>query len=347
MTSSETVLVTGGAGYVGSAVARALGRRGWRPVIVDDLGGGHRRAAGKAPFLRARCGDARRVAAFARRHGARAAVHCAASCLVGESMRHPARYYRNNMIEGIALLEALREAGVRRIIFSSSAAVYGEPQRVPIPEEHPLNPVNPYGETKAAFERALEWHCKAYGLTAVALRFFNAAGADPSGEHGEDHHPESHLIPRVLAHAGSGRGAVDIYGSDYPTPDGTAVRDYVHVDDLAEAHVLALERCRRPGVFSAYNLGTGRGASVREVLLTAERVTGRALKVRERPRRAGDPAFLVASNEKAGAELGWRPRQDLRQILGTAWAWHRSHPRGYATRVGRARSAVLKSARGV
>jgi UDP-glucose-4-epimerase GalE len=332
---------------VGSAVARALERRGWRPVILDAMAGGRRRAPAGVPILRARCGDARRVAAFARRHGARSAVHCAASCLVGESMQRPELYYRNNMIESLALLEALRGAGVRRLIFSSSAAVYGEPQRIPIPEDHPLRPVSPYGETKAAFERALEWHCRAHGLTAVALRFFNAAGADASGAHGEDHDPETHLIPRVLAHALSGRGAVEIYGTDYPTPDGTAVRDYVHVDDLAEAHVLALERCGRPGRFSAFNLGTGHGASVREVLRTAERASGRTLKIRERPRRAGDPAFLVASNDKAREELGWRPGRDLQQIVDSAWGWHRSHPRGYATRLAGPRSAVLRSARGV
>jgi UDP-glucose-4-epimerase GalE len=346
MPTREAVLVTGGAGYVGSAVARALRRRGWRPVVLDALDGGHRRAVQPAPFLRARCGDARRVAAFARRHRVRAAVHCAASCLVEESMRDPGRYYRNNLAEGLALLEALRGAGVRRIIFSSSAAVYGEPRSVPIPEEHPLQPVNPYGETKAAFERALEWHCRAYGVTAVALRFFNAAGADPSGAHGEDHDPETHLIPRVLACALGGRRAVEIYGTDYPTPDGTAVRDYVHVDDLAEAHVLALQRCRRPGLFRAYNLGTGRGASVCEVLGEAERVTGRTLEVRERPRRPGDPAFLVASSERAGVELGWRPTRHLRQIVESAWVWHRSHPRGYATPASRKRCAVLRSARG-
>lgn len=349
MPERAAVLVTGGAGYVGGAVVRALLRAGYRPVVVDDLSAGHRPAAAGVPLLRARCGDARRVAAFARRHRVRAAVHAAASCQVGESMAHPARYYRNNLVEGIALLDALRGCGVRRVIFSSSAAVYGEPRGVPIPEDHPQQPLSPYGETKSAFERALRWYCAAYGLTAVALRFFNAAGADADGDHGEDHDPETHLIPRVLRHASGRTRSVELYGTDYPTPDGTAVRDFVHVDDLAEAHVRALERCRAAGRFHAYNLGSGTGASVREVLRAAEKVSGRSLRVSERPRRPGDPAFLVASSALARQELGWQPRRSLADILDSAWRWHRQNPRGYAgirRRLVRARSAVLQSARG-
>jgi UDP-glucose 4-epimerase len=324
--------VSGGAGYVGAAVVRALARAGRRPVVVDDLSTGHRAASGGAPLLRARCGDARALVPFLRRHRVRAAVHCAGSCLVPESVEKPALYYQNNVVEGLALLEALRRAGVGRIIFSSSAAVYGEPDGVPIPEDHALRPLNPYGETKAAFERILQWYCAAYGLCAVALRYFNAAGADDSGEHGEDHAVETHLIPRVLRHAHSGRGTVEVYGSDYPTPDGTAVRDFVHVDDLAEAHVQALERFETAGRFAAFNLGSGAGTSVRQVLATAEQVSGRRLKVREKPRRAGDPAFLVASNALAARDLGWRPRRSLVAILESAWRWHSTHPTGYRGR---------------
>lgn len=342
------MLVTGGAGYVGAAVVRALAGAGLRPVVLDDLRSGHRGAVGSTPLLRARCGDTRRLTAFIRRHRVRAAVHAAASCLVGESVEDPARYYENNLAEGLALLDALRACGVRNVIFSSSAAVYGEPRSVPIPEEHPQRPLNPYGETKAAFERALGWYCRAYGMAAVALRFFNAAGADPSGEHGEDHHPETHLIPRVLAHAAGRAPAVEVYGTDYPTPDGTAVRDFVHVSDLARAHLLALERPPARGLFAAYNLGTGEGTSVRELLRTVEEVTARRLRVRERARRPGDPAFLVASNTLAGRELGWRPARSLREIVESAWLWHQRHPRGYPARARAVpgRNAVVRSARG-
>jgi UDP-glucose-4-epimerase GalE len=347
MPRPEAVLVTGGAGYVGAAVVRALRHAGHRPVVVDDLSAGHRRAVAGVPLLRARCGEVRKVAEFARRHGVRAAVHAAASCLVGESVVQPAKYYRNNLAEGLGLLEALRAAGVGRLIFSSSAAVYGEPRSVPISEDHPQQPVNPYGETKAAFEQALRWHCPAYGLAAVALRFFNAAGASQDGAHGEDHAPETHLIPCLLRHALRRSAYVELFGTDYPTPDGTPVRDFVHVDDLAAAHLLALERCRQPRTFWCFNLGTGAGASVREVLRCAERVVGRKLRVREKPRRAGDPAFLVASNERARETLGWRPERSLEQIVESAWKWHRTHPHGYrSARLVRKRNAVIRSARG-
>jgi len=355
MPERQVILVTGGAGYVGAAVVRALRRAGHRPVVVDDLTSGHRTAVGETPLLRARCGESRRLAAFLRRHRVRAAVHTAASCLVGESVQQPARYYRNNLVEGLSLLDTLRECRVRRFIFCSTAAVYGEPKSIPIPEDHPQEPVNPYGETKAAFERVLRWYCSAYGMSAVALRFFNAAGAEVNGEHGEDHSPETHLIPRLLAHAAGRAPAVQLFGTDYPTPDGTAVRDFVHVDDLAAAHLLALERCAAPGRFEAYNLGTGTGTSVREVLRAAERVTGRILKVDERARRAGDPAFLVASNARAREILGWRPLHALEQILASAWRWHEAHPDGYGSRQGGgrrrarvvpSRNAVIKSRRG-
>ncbi len=330
---------------MGSAVVRTLARSGYRPVVVDDLSAGHRAAAAGAPLLRARYGS-RAVEAFLKRHRVGAVVHTAAFCLVAESVRDPARYYANNVAQGLAFLETLRRAGVRRLVFCSTAAVYGEPDSVPITEAQPPRPVNPYGETKAAFEAALRWYCEAYGLSAVALRFFNAAGAD--GPHGEDHQTETHLIPKIMQHALGQRRRVEVYGTDYPTPDGTAVRDYVHVLDLAEAHLLALRCRRRAGSFVACNLGTGTGTSVREVLREVERASGRSLRIVERPRRAGDPATLVASNLQARQVLGWRPRRSFRTIVESAWRWHSSYPRGYAgyPRLVTARNAMLESMRG-
>ncbi|MEE9231653.1 MAG: UDP-glucose 4-epimerase GalE [Acidobacteriota bacterium] len=343
MRERTSVLVTGGAGYVGSAVVRTLSAAGYRPVVVDDLSTGHRLAVGKVPILKAAYGN-KRVEAFVRRHRVRAVVHTAASCLVGESVKNPALYYENNLKQGLEFLEMLRRSRVRRLVFCSTAAVYGEPQAVPIPEDHPQRPVNPYGETKAAFEHALHWYCEAYGFSAVALRFFNAAGADEDGRHGEDHPIETHLIPRVMQHALGRRSAIELYGTDYATPDGTAIRDYVHVRDLAVAHLSALERCRRTKGFSAFNLGTGTGTSVREVLREVERVSGKTLKIVERPRRAGDPARLVASNEKARKLLGWSPGRPLGEIVASAWRWHEKHRRGYRSSPGlvSSRNAVLK-----
>jgi len=324
------ILVTGGAGYVGSHVVRRVKAAGHQPVVVDNLSAGHRAAVGDVPLVVADFADAETLARLGDDGPFDAVIHMAAHAKVGESVAHPERYYRNNVIRSLQLLEWVRQAGWGGVVFSSTAAVYGEPEDVPIREEHPTLPTNPYGETKLAFERALEAYRLAYGLPYVSLRYFNAAGADPEGDIGEDHgREESHLIPVVLT-AAQGKGtAVKVFGTDYPTSDGTAVRDYVHVYDLAAAHVRALPllAAGRSGI---YNLGNGEGFSVREVITVCSRVVGRSISVEEIERRPGDPAVLVASSEKARSELGWSPRfPTLEAIVDTAWQWHRSHPGGY------------------
>jgi UDP-glucose 4-epimerase len=274
-------------------------------------------------------GDRRALLAALYERKVEAVMHFAGLIVVSESTREPGRYYEANLLKPLAMLEAMREAGVPRLIFSSSAAVYGEPQEVPISEEHPTQPVNPYGRTKLALEGALESWRQAHGLGYAALRYFNAAGADLTGRLGEDHRPETHLIPNVLAVALGRRPALQVYGNDYPTPDGTCIRDYVHVADLAQAHLLALERLS-PGEGRIYNLGNARGHSVEEVVAEARRVTGHAIPVQVSPRRPGDAAVLVASAERAERELGWKRRwSDLHTIVETAWHWHRQHPQGY------------------
>ena len=318
------LLVTGGAGYVGGAVARRLRAAGHRITIVDDLSTGHPHTAAGFDLLEADVADRAAVGAALRERRIEAIVHLAASALVGSSVAQPEEYYENNVSRPLVLLDLARRAGVKRFVFSSSAAVYGEPERTPIDEEHPTRPTNPYGETKLAFERALFWHAAAHGISAVSLRYFNAAGATDDGGHGEEHDDETHLVPNVLQAARSG-GEVAILGTDYPTPDGTAVRDYVHIEDLAEAHRLALEHPLAPGDACAFNLGSGRGASVREVIEAARQVTGRPIAVVERPRRPGDPARLVASHERAVRVLGWRPtRGDLDGIVASAWGFART-----------------------
>jgi UDP-glucose-4-epimerase GalE len=251
---------------------------------------------------------------------------------VGESVRQPALYYRNNLVNTLNLMDAMRRHGVNRIVFSSTCATYGVPQSVPITEDEPQRPINPYGNTKLAVERALGDYAAAYGWGFAALRYFNAAGASPDGSVGEDHDPETHLIPLAIAAAVGRRPQLEVFGTDYPTPDGTCVRDYIHVDDLAEAHLRALERLQ-PGQQMHYNLGIGRGYSVREVIRAVEEVTGKRVPIKEGPRRAGDPAVLVASSDKIHGELGWAPRYtDLHAIVESAWNWHRGHPRGYKDR---------------
>jgi UDP-glucose 4-epimerase len=325
------VLITGGAGYVGSHVVRRVVAAGHQVAVVDNLSQGHRAAVGSVPLVVGDFSDGDTLAQLGEDGPFDAVIHMAAHAEVAESVSHPERYYRNNLIRSLELLDWIRQAGWGGLVFSSTAAVYGEPREVPITEEHPTAPTNPYGETKLAFERALAAYRAASGMPYVSLRYFNAAGADPSGEIGEDHGAgESHLIPRLLKAALSDAAHVDIYGSDYPTSDGTAVRDYIHVCDLADAHVRALDLLarREAGVF---NLGNGEGFSVREVAAMCAEVSGREVRVQEAARRPGDPAVLVASSQKARDVLGWRPRYPgLREIVATAWRWHRDHPQGFA-----------------
>ena len=337
------VLVTGGAGYIGSVSVEALRRDDHEVTVLDDCSTGHRGAVGPGVGLEiGSFGDTAFVLGILERHRIDAILHCGARSLVGESIADPARYYSNNIVGGIALLEAARAAGVRRIVFSSTAAVYGTPDTSPILESAPLRPINPYGETKRTFEGALAWYGEAYGLRSVSLRYFNAAGA--SMANGEDHDPETHLIPRVLR-AAAGTGEMTIFGEDYPTLDGTCVRDYIHVEDLAAAHLLALEATARPLPILAgppgspasanalvCNLGSGSGFSVRQVLQAAEQVVGHAIPTRVGGRRAGDPAVLVAGAERARSVLGWSPsRGTLGEMIGSAWAWRSAHPNGYRT----------------
>ena len=320
---SKSILVTGGAGYIGSHACKALAQAGYTPVTYDNLGRGHREAVRWGPLIEGDLADRDRLVATLRRIDAAAVMHFAAFAYVGESVTQPELYFRNNVANSLVLFEAMQAAGVKRIVFSSTCATYGLPDQMPIAETTPQHPVNPYGESKLMIERMLHWLGPAHGLRHVALRYFNAAGADPDGAIGEEHEPETHLIPLVLFTALGRRDAVDIYGTDYATPDGTAIRDYIHVHDLAQAHVLALGHLLGGGDSVALNLGTGQGHSVREVIAAAERVTGRAIARRETPRRAGDPPRLVADARKAQAMLNWTPRlSGIADILASAWAWH-------------------------
>jgi UDP-glucose-4-epimerase GalE len=321
---TKHVLVTGGAGYIGSHACKALAQAGYVPVTYDSLVYGHREAVRWGPFVEADLGDKTRLLETLRRYDVQAVMHFAAFAYVGESMTKPQIYFHNNVGNTLTLLDAMLEADVRRIVFSSTCATYGIPEKVPMDESTPQRPINPYGETKLMMERALFWYGQAYGINSVSLRYFNAAGADPDGETGEAHDPETHLIPLVLDAAIGRRPQVDVYGTDYPTRDGTAVRDYIHVTDLAEAHVKAIEYLEKGGATTAINLGTGDGHTVKEVIDAAEKVTGRKVPRREVDRRAGDPPALVADAKRANEVLGWRPRMsDLETIVGTAWKWHR------------------------
>jgi UDP-glucose 4-epimerase len=322
------VLVTGGAGYIGSVVAEELLKDGHEVFVYDSLYKGHRASvAPEATFVHANLMDGERLRRTLRDGRIEAVIHMAADSLVGESVTEPAKYYRNNVVAGLALLDAMNEENVRRIVFSSTAAVYGEPLKQPVEETDPTKPTNPYGESKLAFERALRWYENAYGLHYASLRYFNAAGATPRC--GESHDPETHLIPAVLQAAAGKRSQVEIYGEDYPTRDGTCLRDYIHVVDLARAHILALSILDERSVI--YNLGCGgEGYTVREVVNVAREVTGRDIPVHVSPRRAGDPAVLIASSARIKQELGWMPeRQDLKTIIGSAWEWMQQHPDGY------------------
>jgi len=321
------LLLTGGAGYIGSIVAQQLLARGHQMTVLDSLYRGHRAAVpAGAEFVQADLLDPdapARTLAQSRYDGV---LHFAALTLVGESVEQPERYYRGNVVGALNLLDAMRAADVKLIVFSSTAATYGEPDAVPISEDMPQRPVNAYGGSKLAVDRMLTDAARAHGLAAVSLRYFNVAGA--SGALGEDHEPETHLVPLILQAAAGVREYVSIHGTDYETRDGTPLRDYVHVDDLATAHVLALERAE-PGRHDIFNLGSGTGYTVREVIDAARQVTGREFEVREGPRRPGDPAALVASGERARQALGWTPERSLEQMVADAWAWHQAHPRGY------------------
>ena len=324
--------MTGGAGYIGSHAAKALHRAGYHVVVYDNLVAGHRAAVKFGEFIQGDVTDLAALRTALRRHDIGAVMHFAAFLDVAESVREPVRYYRNNVVGALTVLEAMVVEGVRLFVFSSTCATYGEPIETPITESHPQHPINSYGETKLAVERALPHFERAHGLRWTALRYFNAAGADPESELGEDHSPEIHVIPRAIEAATGGPG-LQVFGDDYPTPDGTCLRDYIHVTDLADAHVRALEAVAETGKSGAYNLGTGRPHSVREVIDAVSRVAAAPVPWTVAPRRPGDPAVLYAAPQKAHAELHWRAQYaDLDTIVRTAWNWRRTHPHGYGDR---------------
>jgi UDP-glucose 4-epimerase len=325
------VLVVGGAGYIGSHCVRQLAAQGHRPVVVDNLVYGHRAAVAKGVrFYEADLGDGPAMAAILKKERIELVMHFAAYCYVGESVTAPLKYFKNNLGAPLALLDAMMATGVRKFVLSSTCATYGVPEKLPITEDHPQRPINPYGESKLYLENVLKALARSDGLSFAALRYFNAAGAAVDGSIGEDHDPETHLIPLLIANVLGQLPKVQIFGTDYPTPDGTCLRDYIHVDDLARAHILAFDRLKKPGAQLFYNLGTGVPQSVREVIAAVEKASGKKVKVVESPRRAGDPPALYADNKKALRELGWKielPR--LEQIVESAWRWHSAHPHGY------------------
>jgi UDP-glucose 4-epimerase len=332
----SSVLVTGGAGYIGSHAVKALRARGSRVIVYDNLTAGHpKAAAGATALIDGDIHDSERLRTTIREYEVDAVMHFAAWLSVGDSVKNPSGYYHNNVVGALSVLDAMVAEGVRHFVFSSTAAVFGDPIETPITEEHPKNPINAYGETKLAVERALPHYARAYGLQSIALRYFNAAGADPGGELGEDHAPEQHLIPRAID-AALGRDTFQVFGDDYPTPDGTCLRDYIHVTDLASAHLLALDALRGGAATTQYNLGNGRPTSVKDVLDSVERVTGSKVPYTMGPRRAGDPAVLYASSDRIKRELGWQPEfEEIDNIVKTAWRWRASHPNGYDDKGGR------------
>jgi UDP-glucose 4-epimerase len=321
----KTIFVTGGAGYIGSICVEQLLNEGFEVAVFDNLSEGHKKAIDpRARFFQGDLADRTVI-----RHAFDAAkpdaiMHFAANALVGESMENPSKYFRNNVCSGINLLDAAVEAGIKKIVFSSTCATFGIPDRMPLDESLPQKPINPYGESKLMFEQVLRWYEEIHGLSYVALRYFNAAGA--SEQFGEDHRIETHLIPNILKVALGQKPSVNIFGTDYPTPDGTCIRDYIHILDLAQAHILALGSDKS----AQFNLGTGGGTSVKEVIETCRRVTGRKITAIEKPRRAGDPPRLVAASNKIQSELGWKPKfENILPIVESAWAWHVKHPEGY------------------
>ncbi len=324
------VLVTGGAGYIGSHAVAALLEEGKEVVVIDNLQQGFKKALLGGKFYEGDIRDSPFLKNIFEQNTIEAVIHFAANSLVGESMQNPGKYYHNNVYGTLNLLENMIEFGIKRIVFSSTAATYGEPEAVPIQEQDRTLPTNAYGETKLAMEKMMHWFDIAHGLKYVALRYFNAAGALESGQIGEDHHPETHLIPIILQTALGQRSHISIYGDDYPTKDGTCIRDYLHVMDLADAHLLALDYLIRGGNSDIYNLGSGTGYSVKEVIEAARQVTGKEIPAKLEGRRAGDPAVLIASSEKIKKKLGWNPNRDqIDRIIQDAWQWHKAHPNGY------------------
>ena len=326
----KTILVAGGAGYIGSHMVALLVKRGYEVIVADNLRTGHWQAVKGAKKLYV--GDLRDNAFLEQvfsENDIDGVINFAAFSLVGESVTNPLKYYGNNVEGAVSLLSAMKAHGVDKMVFSSTAATYGEPEKQPIEEHDRTEPTNPYGATKLAIENMLKWCDRAYGIRYAALRYFNAAGSDTETGIGEDHDPESHLIPLVMKTALGQRDHIGIFGEDYPTADGTCVRDYIHVNDLAEAHLLALEYLAGGGSSDVFNLGSGDGYSVKEIIETTRRVTGREIKATVEPRRAGDPSVLIASNKKAAEVLGWKPVRGLEQIISDAWAWHSGHPNGY------------------
>ena len=332
LTTIMHILVTGGAGYIGSHAVRLFLDRGHDVWVYDSLIYGHRAAVPADRLIVGDLSETHRIDQVLLEHRIDAVVHFAAFAAVGESVQHPAKYWQNNVVNTLSLMECLRRHQVGRFVFSSTCATYGAPERMPITEATPQRPINPYGQTKLTIEQILGDYARAYNWGFAALRYFNASGAHPDGSIGEDHTPETHLIPLAIFAGLGKRPHIEIYGTDYPTADGTCVRDYIHVNDLAEAHLLVLEKLQ-PGQQMHYNLGIGRGYSVREVIAAVEKVTGKKVPVKVGPRRAGDPPVLVASFDKIKRELGWKPHYtDINVIVETAWTWHRAHPKGYKDR---------------
>jgi len=330
MISKTNILVVGGAGYIGSYMCKYLAKHGFVPVVIDNLVYGYQESVRWGPFYKGSMGDYGLLKKVFSVHHIEAVMHFAAFCYVGESVTKPAQYYENNVSATLTLLQTMIDEEVKNFIFSSSCAIYGEPIETPINEEHPKNPINPYGRTKLMVETILSDFHAAYDLRFASLRYFNAAGADPEGELGEDHNPETHLIPLVLQAALTNKRVVNIYGEDYPTKDGTCIRDYIHIDDLAQAHFLVLERLLNGKAGGQYNLGNGNGHSVKDVIDVASMVTGKPIPVVYTTRRAGDPSILISSSRKAITKLGWQPRYpNLEKIIETAWFWHKVHPDGY------------------
>lgn len=330
MISGNNILVVGGAGYIGSHVSKLLHKKGYNPIVLDNLSYGHREAVNWGPFIEGSIEDKLLLDGVFNRHKITAVMHFAAFAYVGESIIDPGKYYSNNVAATISLFEMMRKHNVLNLIFSSTCATYGEPSEIPITEKHPQFPINPYGRSKIFIEQILNDYQNAYGLNYISLRYFNAAGADPDGELGEDHNPETHLIPLVLQTALGQREAINIFGNDYPTKDGTCIRDYIHVTDLAQAHLLAMEDLFNSGNGGIYNLGNGEGYSVKQVIETARKVTGKEIQSKIGSRRQGDPSRLIGSGDKARNILGWRPQHtELESIIETAWRWHKEHPTGY------------------